>query len=349
MLKRFANVAVAVVTVLGLGVVASPAQADSGFVPISKPAPTQVTELPTPHRSASDKLLAGGLYQGKGNPSVPESVIKQNDQKVGAKVALTGGGGTGVYRTYAVSRKALTSPAVDNGCSFYTTVHSQFVSTADYHSITECSVHFGENIVELGWRKYKDGTLTLFSYWWKDVGGVRTPQCFNGCGFVSSSGTSGVPASCTPGQDLSSAVGTGPKLFYIQHFDGVWWLSYDAQWCGYYPDSLFGGTTAKDRAQTVQIFHELAGRKYTGSGSGSTDICSDMGAAKLPSVTGAQEITKMHIVGGTVANDTWTLFTSADGGATVNPAHYNIAYFANTATDGGNSVRNVKSGGPGSC
>jgi hypothetical protein len=345
--KRFASAALALLTVVGLGVSANPAQADAGFVPISKPtAATSQVEAPltTPHTSASDKVLSGGLYAPKGNPSASKEVITQNDKKVSGVSTLAGT----VYRTYAVNYKTFTTPAVDNGCSFYATVHSPFVSTADVHSLTECSAHFGQNIVEIGWRKTPTGGPALFSYWWKDVGGVATPQCYNACGFVSSSGTSGVPASCTPGQDLTAVVGQS-KMFYIQHFSNVWWLAYDGQWCGYYPDTLFGGTVAKDRADKVQIFDELAGRQYTGSGSSATDICSDMGSNKLPSVTGAQEITKMHVVGGTVANDTWTTYMTANGGVTVNPAHYNIANFANTATDGGNTARNVKAGGPGSC
>lgn len=301
--------------------------------------PAQATELPRPTRSASDHLLTtGGLYQPKGNPAV--RAPKTSDSRVASATAAT----TTVYRTYAGARRILSTPAADNGCSVYSTVHNQWVSSADEHALFECSVHIGKNIVEIGWRKYKTDTgPKLFSYLWKDVNGVSTPQCYNTCGFVSSSGTPGVPASCTPGQDLTGVVGQS-KMFYIQHFDSVWWLAYDGQWCGYYPDTALGGTV-KDRADMVQIFDEICGRQYIGTGA-SPDISTDMGAAKLPAVAGAQEITKMHVVGTAASTDVWSNILQADGGVTVNTAHYNLAQFTNTADS--SLPRNYRWGGAGS-
>ena len=243
---------------------------------------------------------------------------------------------------HAGIRKSIASPAADNGCSVYLTVHSPWVSTADGQTLAECSVERGNNVVEIGWRKQPNGDPKLFSYWWKDVGGVRTPQCYDlGCGFVSSSGTSGVPASCTPGQNLASVIGQS-KLFYVQHFNGVWWLAYDGQWCGYYPDSLWAGQSpAFDRADFIQAFGEVSSytRAYPA-------ICSDMGSNALPPSTSAARIEKAHVVGGTAANDTWTTVLQATGSSSVNTAHYDVQPFT-SSTDA--YPRNFRYGGPGSC
>lgn len=321
----------------------SPAQADAGFVPISKPSVSSSTEMPTPpKRTSADRPLAG-FHDVKGQPAVDKKLVSSAQHQASVTAAgVCDAYPGGVCRTYAGVRKTLSSPAVDNGCSFYATVHSQFVSTADVHSITECSVHFNNNIVEIGWRKTSSGSLTLFTYAWKNVGGVAIPLCYNGCGYTQYSG-----ATCTAGQSLTGVVGQS-KMFYIQHFDGVWWIAYDGGYCGYWPDSVFGTQTPTfDRTDFIQVFDELAGRQYNGTGING-DVCSDMGAAKLPNVTGAQEVTKVHVVGGTTANDTWTTFVQANGASSVNTSHYNIASFSNSA-DSNNSARNFKVGGPGAC
>lgn len=346
MFKRIVSAA-AMSAAAAVSLLAAPASAhQTQFVPVAAPLSAPAWDptdggppTPPPMPSAADQPQKG-FHAPKGNPGrKPDGTGSQKVSAAGPTALAT------IYRTYVGVRKTLSSPAVDNGCSFFGTVHSPFVSTADEHSITECSAHFNGNIIEIGWRKDKSGTLQLFTYAWKrdPVTGDPTQLCYNGCGYVDYA----AETTAWAGMDLTSAVGTS-KNFYAQHFNSVWWVAYDSKWIGYWPDTVFGTQTpAFDRTDFIQVFDELAGRQYTGSGSGSTDICSDMGSNKLPSQTGAQELTKVHVVGGSTANDTWTTFTQADGGVSVNTSHYNVAAFTNTADS--SLPRNFKSGGAGSC
>src|SRR6516162_3792920 len=85
--------------------------------------------------------------------------------------------------------------------------------------------------VEVGWTvDYNvNGDLLphLFVYHWVD--GAQT--CYNGCGFVRYSG------SVVPGEVLPAGT---RKAFTIMHYQGNWWIAYDGNWFGYYPDSLWG-------------------------------------------------------------------------------------------------------------
>ena len=164
------------------------------------------------------------------------------------------------------------------------------------HSLGEVAVHlngtnpggFGQT-VELGWTVDpgvcgSGATPCLFGFWWKN--GV--PQCYNaGCGWVPYA-----PSTYTLGQSISGAVGS-LKQFAIQHTGNAWWLSYDNVWMGYYPDSLWTGTTMGGAGATpavtfqnigyYQVFGEVA---YNGATTQpASTACGDMGNGALGSST----------------------------------------------------------------
>jgi len=124
-------------------------------------------------------------------------------------------------------------------------------TSADYHTLGELAVETsdGLQIVEVGWTV--DAVLNgdtnphLFVYHW--VNGNST--CYNGCGWVQVSTTR------SPGMTLT--VTTTAQEFDIQHkSDGNWWVGYQGEWIGYFPDSLWSGSFTS--AGLVQWFGEVA-------------------------------------------------------------------------------------------
>jgi hypothetical protein len=119
----------------------------------------------------------------------------------------------------------------------------------DYHSLAEIAVQSadGRQIVEVGWTVDRavngDDDPHLFVYHWVD----RQESCYNGCGFVNYS------QNAWPGMTLPEGV---PKRFGIQYYYGAWWIAYDSEWIGYFPDRLWGGTFT--RSGLIQWFGEVA-------------------------------------------------------------------------------------------
>jgi hypothetical protein len=117
------------------------------------------------------------------------------------------------------------------GTSAYLTINSPVVQqVGGYHSLAELSDRSGDlqQIVEVGWIKnYNDSGPSLFVYHW--VNGATS--CYNGCGFVQYSGTTlaGMPLPADGGE----------RGFWILHFEGNWWILYNNDWFGYFPDSLW--------------------------------------------------------------------------------------------------------------
>jgi len=124
----------------------------------------------------------------------------------------------------------------------------------DFHTLAEISVQSadGSNTVEVGWNVDRtvngDEDPHLFVFHW--VNGVQS--CYNACGFTQYSKTT------TPGDTLPLNV---TRQFGIQHFGGNWWVAYDSEWIGYYPDSLWNG--AYTRAGVQQFFGEVAASNTT--------------------------------------------------------------------------------------
>jgi Neprosin len=184
-------------------------------------------------------------------------------------------------------------PVTDNPVNFFYNVGSQIgdsdgayanlvigkphLASGDYHTLAEISVQSADSqqIVEVGWNVDRtvngDSDPHLFVYHWVD----RTESCYNACGWKQYSQTT------KPGDTLP--VGYS-KRFGIQHANGGWWVAYDTEWIGYFPDDLWGGNYTRSGLQ--QFFGEVAASSLT--------PCTDMGngitaydysAARIGSIT----------------------------------------------------------------
>src|SRR6185503_3413658 len=59
-----------------------------------------------------------------------------------------------------------------------------------------------------------------------------------------------------PGDTL---VADSTKKFGIQYFNGSWWVAYDSEWIGYFPELLWNAQDVKfNRSGLVQIFGGFA-------------------------------------------------------------------------------------------
>ncbi|MFI5934982.1 neprosin family prolyl endopeptidase [Actinoplanes sp. NPDC051494] len=134
------------------------------------------------------------------------------------------------------------------------------LDTDDYHTLTEIAVRSADEqqTVEVGWNVDRtvngDADPHLFVFYWKD--GV--PTCYNACGFQQYSST------VKPGDTLPTGEA---KRFGVQHSAGNWWIAYDSEWVGYFPDRLWDGRYT--RAGFTQWFGEVA--------ASSAAPCTDMG------------------------------------------------------------------------
>jgi Neprosin len=182
----------------------------------------------------------------------------------------------------------------DNSVNYFYAVGSQVASSdgayaniaigkplldkGDYHTLTEISVQSadGQQIVEVGWTVDRtvngDDDPHLFVYHWVD----RQQSCYNACGWVP------YGKSATPGDTLPVNVS---KRFGIQHANGAWWIAYDTDWIGYFPDSLWDGNYTRSGVQ--QFFGEVAAsstRPCSAMGNG-LDATKELGAARIGSIT----------------------------------------------------------------
>ncbi len=136
------------------------------------------------------------------------------------------------------------------------TVAHPVLDPRDSHTLGEVAAQSqdGEQIVEIGWTvdpavNGGDGRNPhLFVFHW--VNGVG--RGYNGFGFVPASGATIVPGMQLPVTDPPTA-----HRFTIEHFEGNWWVRYDSEWVGYFPD---GEWTAPTFTQIglAQWFGEVA-------------------------------------------------------------------------------------------
>jgi hypothetical protein len=143
------------------------------------------------------------------------------------------------------------------------TIGKPTLSKADYHSLAELALQSadGQQIIEVGWTVDRvvngDDDPHLFVFHWVN----KKPACYNGCGFVPYS--KNVTAGATLPYDVQ-------KKFGIQYFNGAWWIAYDTEWIGYFPEALWNDEGVKfSRSGLVQAFGEVA--------STTTKPCSQMG------------------------------------------------------------------------
>ncbi len=181
------------------------------------------------------------------------------------------GGRAGVIRTErtdAVPPKPLGVKAAANDVSYLYNVGSQAADTSglfanvtigkpdldktDYHSLAEVALQSadGKQIVEIGWTVDRlvngDDDPHLFVFHW--VNGE--PTCYNKCGFVQVSPT------VKPGATLTYGI---TKKFGIQYFKDAWWVAYDTEWIGYFPETNWTERGVEfNRSGYLQVFGEVA-------------------------------------------------------------------------------------------
>ncbi|MCY1137499.1 neprosin family prolyl endopeptidase [Actinoplanes sp. Pm04-4] len=181
------------------------------------------------------------------------------------------GGRAGVIKaeqTDAVPPKPLGVKAADSKVSYLYTVGSHNADTAgvfanvtigkpeldkaDFHSLAEVALQSpdGKQIVEIGWTVDRlvngDDDPHLFVFHW--VNGE--PTCYNKCGFEQ------VSPNVKPGATLAYGV---TKKFGIQYFKDAWWVAYDSEWVGYFPEKIWNNAGIKfDRSGFLQVFGEVA-------------------------------------------------------------------------------------------
>jgi len=162
----------------------------------------------------------------------------------------------------------------------------------DYHSLAELAVRSADlkQTVEVGWHVdpdvypekdgEKDVDTHLFVYHWVD--GVKT--CYNTCDFTSISDVK--PGATLPAREDPEAKDAKEVIrrFGIVHSGNAWWIAYDTEWIGFFPDKNWGGRFTK--GELTQWFGEVA--------SPSLNPCSEMGnglpvskgkAARIGSIT----------------------------------------------------------------
>ncbi|MCO8273429.1 neprosin family prolyl endopeptidase [Actinoplanes sp. TRM 88003] len=209
------------------------------------------------------------------------------------------GGKAGVIRTEqteAVPPKPVGLKAADSNVKYLYNVGSQGADTAgvfanvtigkpdldrlDFHSLAEVALQSkdGKQIVEIGWTVDRlvngDDDPHLFVFHW--INGE--PTCYNKCGFVQSSST------IKPGDTLTYGV---TKKFGIQYVKNAWWVAYDTEWVGYFPESIWNDKGIEfKRSGLLQVFGEVAaGRDFPcGTGMGNGTIPEKDTAARFSSV-----------------------------------------------------------------
>jgi hypothetical protein len=237
------------------------------------------------------------LYGLKGKPPVP-----------GAKAPKAVGPAALTYH-YGTSYQF----AVSQGTRGYVSIHKPTLAAGDFHTLVEFAAQSadGRQIVEIGSTVdrglFGDSDPHLFVFHW--VNG--NPGCYNGCGFV--------PYSTTAKAGMKLTPGTRP-YFTIMHHQGNWWLGYNAEWVGYFPDSLWGGTYTQ--TGLVQWFGEVAAN--------SSAPCTDMGNGQFAASTTAASISGIGFISGPAVS----VSTSATH------AHY---------TSLRTSANSMRYGGPGAC
>lgn len=153
------------------------------------------------------------------------------------------------------------------------------LGAADFHSLAEIAVETADNqqIVEIGWTidRAVNGDLQphLFSFHWVD--GKAT--CYNACGFVQVSPDKMPGMRVVPGE---------AHRYEIKLVNRDWWLFYDGEAMGYYPQSEWS-KTGFTKATLVQWFGEVA--------AATTAPCTQMGNGKLGGDAASAAFDDLHL------------------------------------------------------
>jgi neprosin-like protein len=222
------------------GLDAAPADTSGSTVPTAEFAPKGAAEAEVP-------------------PQPPMTETPVSDGKVKAKFYYATG----------------TQLAESDGIYANVTISKPKLGANDYHSLGELAAQNFPSFdnpdvhqtVEVGWNVDRgvngDDDPHLFVYHWVD----GKKSCYNACGFVQYS------TSVKPGDTLTYDVA---KKFGIQYTGGAWWIAYDSEWVGYFPEKLWNDEGVRfSRTNFVQAFGEVAGSLTSAP-------CTEMGNGKSP-------------------------------------------------------------------
>ena len=184
------------------------------------------------------------------------------------------------------------------------------VGISDFHSLAEIAVESsdGAQIVEVGWTidAGVNGDLQphVFVYHW--VNGGQT--CYNACGYIQVSPTKFPGMRVVPGE---------AHRYEIRLIGGDWWILYDGEAMGYFPQSLWNGNF--QQSQVVQWFGEVAAAVSV--------PCTQMGTGKLGADAAAASYRDLHLID----PDGATAQAAAQPGTVTDAALYNLGQAEPTA------------------
>jgi hypothetical protein len=235
--------------------------------------------LPDP----GDKLAVEPEFEPKGD------AVRRTARRGAAKVAPPAPRSLGAKADLAVAGKTnyfyagAYQFAANTGSYANLVISKPTVNREDFHSLGEIAVQSldGRQTVEVGWTvnraMHGDDEPHLFVYHWVD----KQESCYNACGFVPYSKT------IVPGMTLPQGVS---KRFGIQYFkdgdgNGAWWIAYDSEWVGFFPDTLWQGRYT--RSELVQWYGEVATERAAPCGTlmGNGLRGSDPAAARIGTIS----------------------------------------------------------------
>lgn len=248
---------------------------------------------------------------------------------------------SGACYDYNTAYQNVTAKGVAANLTVDDTFLDRTAPDVDFHTLVELAaiktINSQKQIVEVGVTVdptvFGDTKPRLFVFRW--VNGVA--GTYNGGGFVQyDDPTVGAPPDIDPGADLTPFIGVdpGPRA-EIRWFSNAWWVAYNGQWIGWFPDSVWTGASPPvvgfNEAAQFQGFWELAASATR------KESCSDMGKNGLNGTDPA----------GTSARvGSWSLNTPTPAGTlpvlTVNPPPYPTAWGMFKVSD-----RTVRGGGSG--
>ena len=301
MKQRLTAMLAGIVLILGLGV--NPAQAQdpsSAALAVVESAVTAAGDLITPPPIDLKRDKQTGLRQGKFAP-------KGNPGKGSTARTTTLLSGP-PYFFYGLARQALAAGESATSLAANINIGNYYLNPADFHTLGQIAVQSHNSLQRIETGVTVDPTVCgagnspcLFVFWAKNGVG----QCYNGCGFVPYATYCNTVGALCAGASLSSHVGTA-KRFQIIHSGTAWWVAYNAQWIGYYPDTLFTASTPSGPGVTFtsgglfQGFYEVAANE--------PEPCTDLALgifAGDPSGTAARvgSISMTGTAPGTIANN----------------------------------------------
>jgi hypothetical protein len=240
---------------------------------------------------------AGAVYASPAPLEVPEARYAPKGMPGHAAVERAGG----LQYLYVAAVQAGSRHSAGAGATLLQAAPT--LGGTDFHSLAEVAVESGDGkqIVEIGWTVDAgvngDVQPHLFAYHWVD----GQTSCYNGCGWVQMSPTKQPGMAVAPGES---------HLYEIKLVGSDWWLFFDGEGMGYYPQSLWGG--GYTAAGLVQWFGEIA--------AGETSPCTQMGNGKFGADAASASFVDLHLFdpGGVSAA------AAAFAGTITNQALYNM-------------------------